>query len=129
MEVFRVLAKSKKDIRIATPSNKVLFTSEIALAKCLVFFLYEEVQEIIKAENFTKCSFVPNKAISILSTIKDPSKSPELIRDACLFVGWKLVSPTSWNYIDFRCGTKRVVTIDSLRSAVIAKTEVLDRLS
>ena len=129
MEVFRVLAKSKKDIRIATPLNKMFFTPEIALAKCLVFFLYEEVQEITKAENFAKCSLAPNyKAISILSTIKDPSESPELIRDACLFVGWRLVSPTSWNYIDFRCGTKGVVTIDSLRSAVIAKTETIKSL-
>lgn len=35
---------------------------------------------------------------------------------------------TSWNYIDFRCGTKGVVTIDSLRSAVIAKTETIKSL-
>ena len=61
-----------------------------------------------------------------LEALTHPSDNPELVRDTCFEVGWLLLSPNSWEYINIWTGKRGTVAITELVKAVQAKR---DRLS
>lgn len=48
-----------------------------------------------------------------------------LTRDKCFQAGWQLLDPDTWEYRDIFTGAKGIATVESLQSALKAKTERL----
>lgn len=61
-----------------------------------------------------------------LESLTHPDDNPKLVRDTCSEVGWLLLSPDSWEYINIWTGKRGTVAITELVKAVQAKR---DRLS
>ncbi len=60
-----------------------------------------------------------------LTEITHPDDNPQLVKDACFYVGWHLKSPNSWEYIDIFTQKSDVVSIPKLIEAVQAKRDRL----
>ena len=60
-----------------------------------------------------------------LKDLTHPDDNPNLVRQACFFVGWHLRSPNSWIYTNVFTGISDEVTIPKLLEAVQAKRDRL----
>lgn len=61
-----------------------------------------------------------------LKYLTHPDDDPELVREACFEVGWKLRSPDSWEYFDLIKWERGTVTIPELIKAIEAKRDRLN---
>lgn len=60
-----------------------------------------------------------------LESLTHPDDDPQLIREACFYVGWQLRSRDSWQYRNIFTNEEGEVTIKALIEAVKAKREQL----
>jgi hypothetical protein len=56
-----------------------------------------------------------------LTTLKSLDENRAAVKDACFEVGWHLLSPHNWTYINIFTGKRSEVTLESLIKAVEAK--------
>ena len=61
-----------------------------------------------------------------LEALNHPGDAPQLVRDACFYVGWQLRSPDSWGYIDIFTQNSGTVTLPELIKAVETKRDRLN---
>lgn len=60
-----------------------------------------------------------------LEALTNPDDSPKLVRDTCFEVGWLLLSPDSWEYINIWTKKRGTVAIPELIKAVHARRDRL----
>lgn len=58
-----------------------------------------------------------------LETLTHPDDNPKLVRDTCFEVGWQVLSPDSWEYINIWNAKRGTVTISGLIKAVQDKRD------
>ena len=64
-----------------------------------------------------------------LQDLKSIQEDPTTVKSAMFFVGWYLLTPHSWAYVDVFTGERDVVTLDALIKAVEAKKMRLASIS
>ena len=62
-----------------------------------------------------------------LQTLKNLNEDPATVKAACFYVGWQLLTPHSWAYVDIFTRERGEVKLDKLIEAVEAKKSLLKK--
>ena len=62
-----------------------------------------------------------------LQTLKNLNEDPATVKAACFYVGWQLLTPHLWAYVDIFTRERGEVSLDQLIEAVEAKKLILTK--